>query len=82
MRASEDMKASYFFASFLTSFLFLLSLGIISATRAQTDRKSNALLQVINRHVLEVDLLGTVDVGGIGENADGHARTRDVGQPD
>ena len=37
------------------------------------------LLQVVNGHVLEVDLLGTVDVGGIGENADGHARTGDVG---
>ena len=36
------------------------------------------LLQVINRHVLEVDLLGTVDVGGIGENADGHAWARDA----
>ena len=39
------------------------------------------LLQVINRHVLEVDLLGTVDVGGIGENADGHARAGNVGEP-
>ena len=39
------------------------------------------LLQVVNGHVLEVDLLSTVDVGGIGENADGHARAGDVGKP-
>ena len=40
------------------------------------------LLQVVNRHVLEVDLLSTVDVGGIGENADGHARAGDMGELD
>jgi hypothetical protein len=33
-------------------------------------------------HVLEVDLLGTVDVGGIGENAHGHARTRHMRELD
>ena len=40
------------------------------------------LLQVVDGHVLKVNLLGPVDVGGIGKNADGHAGTRDVGQPD
>ena len=40
-----------------------------------------ALLQVVNGHVLKVDLLGTIDVCSICENADGHARTRDVGKP-
>jgi len=40
------------------------------------------LLQVINRHVLEVNLLGTIYVGGISENADGHARARNVGKLD
>ena len=39
------------------------------------------LLQVVDGHVLEVDLLSTVDVGGIGENADGHARAGDMGKP-
>ena len=36
------------------------------------------LLQVVYRLVLEVDLLGAVDVGGIRENANGHARAGDV----
>ena len=31
------------------------------------------LLQVIGRHVLEVDLLCTVDVGGISKNANRHS---------
>ena len=39
------------------------------------------LLQVVDRLVLKVDLLRPVDVGGIGENADGHARAGDVGEP-
>lgn len=30
------------------------------------------LLQVIDRHVLEINLLGTVDVGGISKNANRH----------
>ena len=30
---------------------------------------------------MQVNLLGTVDVGGIGENADGHAGAGDVGKP-
>jgi hypothetical protein len=41
----------------------------------------NLLLQVVNGHVLELNLLGTIDIGGIGENADGHARTRNVREP-
>ena len=40
-----------------------------------------ALLQVVNRLVLKVDLLGAVDVGSIGENADGHAGAGDMGKP-
>jgi hypothetical protein len=36
------------------------------------------LLQVINGHVLEVDLLSTVDVGGISENANRHPWPGDI----
>ena len=39
------------------------------------------LLQILDRLVLEVDELCAVDVGGIGENADGHAGAGDVGEP-
>ena len=81
MRASEARKASYFFASFLTSFLFLLSLYAGMRKGRAGRAREHALLQVINGHVLKVDLLGTVDVGGIGENADGHAGAGDVGEP-
>ena len=50
--------------------------------RGQAWTEGNVLLQVINGHVLKVDLLGTVDVGSIGENADGHAGAGDMGQPE
>ena len=84
MRASEAKKASYFLASFLTSFLFLLSLRSHMRERHSTGRMKgvSSLLQVIHRLVLEVNLLSTVDVGGIGENADRHARTGDMGKPE
>ena len=39
------------------------------------------LFQVIDRHVLEVDLFSTVDVGGIGKDADGHPRPGNIGEP-
>jgi len=34
------------------------------------------LLQIISRHILKFDLLSTIDVSSIGENADAHAGTR------
>ena len=40
------------------------------------------LLQVLDGHELEVDELSTVDIGGIGENAEAHTRTRDMGKLD
>lgn len=42
----------------------------------------DSLLQVLNGHVLELDLLGLVDVGSVGQDADGHPRPRDVGELD
>jgi len=39
------------------------------------------LLQILDRHVLELDKLGTIDIGSISENANRHARTGDVGEP-
>ena len=53
---------------------------IISHQRPRLPDR-HALLQVVNGHVLEVDLLGTVDVVRVGQNADGHARARDVREP-
>ena len=41
----------------------------------------NSLLQVVDGHVLKLDLLSTIDVVGIGENAQGHARAGNVGEP-
>lgn len=37
------------------------------------------LLQMVNGHGLKVDLLSTIDVGGIGKNANGHAGVSDIG---
>jgi len=72
IKASEARKASYFLAS----------------CECQRDREEATphlldqllvlveLFQVIHAHVLELDLLGAVDVGRVGEDADGHARAR------
>lgn len=47
---------------------------------AKTNVWRDALFQVINGHILEFDLLSTIDIGGIGENANGHAGAGDVGK--
>ena len=39
------------------------------------------LLQVVNRHVFEIDLFGAVDVGGISKNADRHPWPGNVWEP-
>ena len=43
--------------------------------------REHALLQVINGHVLKVDLLRAVDVMRVGKNTDRHARTGDIREP-
>ena len=78
IRASEAKKASYFFASFLTSFLFLLSLGPEISANGETRDFVYKLLQVIDRHVLEVDLLSTVNVSSIGKDANRHPWPGDI----
>jgi len=40
------------------------------------------LLQVVNRHVLKLNLFRAINVGRISENADRHARTRDIRELD
>ena len=83
MRASEARKASYFLASFLTSFLFLLSLETrrIGVNIIMWYREWwHQLLQVIDGHVLEINLLSTVNVCSISKNADSHAGTRNIGK--
>lgn len=42
---------------------------------------SDALLQIVDGHVLKVNGLGAINVSCIRENTDGHARTRDVREP-
>lgn len=44
-------------------------------------RIRHALLQIIHGHVLQVDLLRTVNVRSISENTDRHARAGHIGQP-
>ena len=38
------------------------------------------LFQIVDRHVLKLDLLETIDVSCIGENAYGHAGARNDGE--
>jgi len=40
------------------------------------------LLQVIDSHEFELNQLGTIDIGGIGQDAHGHTRSRNVRQLD
>jgi len=40
------------------------------------------LLQVVDGHVLDLDLLSSIDIGSISENADGHPGSGDVGELD
>ena len=84
INVSEARKASYFLASFLTNFLFLFSLieVIMSiSSSVWANKTQNALLQIVHRHVLELNLLGAIDVSSIGENADRHPRTGDIREP-
>ena len=62
--------------------LLVLVHPVTQSATVKSGSKRNTLLEVIDRHVLEVDLLGAVDVGSISENADRHARARDIGQPE
>jgi len=74
IRVSEARKASYFFASFLTSFLFLLSLHGKQIEHFETNsQRKHQLFQVIGGHILEVDLFRAVNICCVCENADGHA---------
>jgi len=86
IKASEARKASYFLASFLTSFLFLLSF-LRSSTDMYCEGKGEGQLcgplaseQDQETH-LELDELGTIDIESIGENADRHARAGEMGEP-
>ena len=83
MSVSDDRKASYFFASFLTSFLFLFSLcrGQINICSGARAHDHCSLFEIVDRHVLKVDLFRTIDVRGISENANRHARTGDTRKP-
>ena len=48
---------------------------------SSSEKIGNSLLQVVNGHVFEVNALSTIDIVGIGENADGHAGAGNVGEP-
>ena len=39
------------------------------------------LLQIVDGHVLELDLLSAINIRGICDNTDGHAGTWDVREP-
>ena len=39
------------------------------------------LLQIVNRHILEFDLLSTVDIGSVCYNTNGHAGAWNIREP-
>ncbi len=43
--------------------------------------RKDVLFQIVDGHVLELNLFGTIDVSSIGENADRHPGTRNIGEP-
>jgi hypothetical protein len=60
IRVSEARKASYFFGSFFTSFLFLFSLYACDENRRMgysRDSEIHILFEVVNGHVLKLNLL-------------------------
>ena len=60
-------------------FVFVQSIICLSkGERTTLNGKIYALLQIIDGQILEVDLLSTIDVGSVCENADRHARPRDI----
>lgn len=48
----------------------------IQGNKSQPD----VLFQIVNGHVLKANSFGTVNIVGISENANRHARPRDIGK--
>jgi hypothetical protein len=45
-------------------------------------KKKDALLQIVNRHILKINLLRTIDISRVSDDAYGHPRAGDVRQLD
>jgi hypothetical protein len=82
IKASEARKASYFCASFLTSFLFCIISTVSRSILINTHLVE--LLQILNGHEGEllVELLCSVDIHSVGENAERHSGSGNMGQSD
>ena len=51
------------------------------AVRDNSRLDDHSLLQVIDAHVFEVNLLSTIDIVGVTKQADAHSGSWDVGEP-
>jgi len=62
----------------LDEFLVFVKPGTRSTSKGKIRYFMHELLQVVDRHVLEVNLLSTIDVGGISKNANRHPWPGDI----
>jgi hypothetical protein len=50
-------------------------------TRLDEILEIYGLFEIVDRHVLKLNLLGTIDISRVCKNADGHARSGDIREP-
>ena len=67
-----------FVSELLDKLLFLFSLYFKMKMWRKKNEIAGVLLQIINRHVLQLYLLSMIDISCVCENANGHARTGNI----
>jgi hypothetical protein len=73
IKASEEMKASYLRASFLMSFLFLLSFFKSCEKSVRRCAIVSRIETYVSAHGIDTVVLGTIDVVLVTEDAKSHA---------
>ena len=67
-----------FFSKLLDKLLVLVQPIFKMVSGPNPYEIKTVLFQIINRHVLQFYLLCPIDISGVGENANRHARTGDI----
>jgi hypothetical protein len=68
-----------FFSELLYKLLVRVQPIFLNDDESKLNEMAAVLFQIINRHVLQLYLLSTIDISSICENANGHARTGTLG---
>ena len=76
----RSQESVVFLGELLDKLLVLVEPAQRGHQRFGSRTSISILLQVIDGHVFELNLLGTINVGCISENTNGHARAGNVGQ--